>query len=351
MQNLDFDTFMRKGIKAQRAIYKNREIFINQDSRANPPIKIPFQAALRYYMCYPKNAKPKSKIPYTTSDFNAYFDTPSVIWLGHSSGIFGWGDFRILIDPVFCAYASPIFFVNRAFKQAHIFSADTLHQVDILIITHDHYDHLSKQSILALKDKTRLFLVPLQIGAYLRKWGIESSRILELDWWEGICTKIEGLGEISITATPSQHGSARNMRFNTTLWASFVLEFIDKQDLKRVFWSGDGGYGKHFKEIGKEFGSFDLACLESGQFNQAWRFSHSFPNEILQEALDLRTKTILPIHWGRFLAGSHGWSEVATYLKAESSKHNLHFVAPQMGAIYPIGNLESKYTQSWWQGI
>lgn len=313
------------------------EIFINENEQARTTPKVPFKEILKYYYFYPKNAIAPFKLPFSKPNLSD-FDTPHITWLGHSSLFASFKQYKILIDPVFNTYASPIFFINRAFKNAPVYNASDFNELFAVIITHAHFDHLDAKSIKALKDKAKFFITPLKVGRYLRNYGVSEKKIIELDWWGGI-----EFDELKIIFTPSQHSSSRADGKNRTLWASFVMEF--KNVDKRVFFSADGGYFTHFKKIGAYFKEFDLVCLESGQFNKAWPFSHSFPEQILKEAQDLNAKALMPIHWGRFLAGSHTWNEVVNFLYENV---NLPLITPKMGEAYEVG---ASFKQDfWWKG-
>ncbi len=333
--------------------HKNRVIFCNENKDAMLPPKIKIKDILKYYKFYPKNSKPQNNIPYINSNLKAIQEKLCISWLGHSSLFFSYKDITILIDPLFTMYASPIYFINKAFKQTKCYKENDFPNIFAIIITHSHFDHLDKNSVMAINYKTKYFICPLKVGKYLQKWGIKPEKIIELDWWNGIKFSNEIIKKdsistdtiLKITATPAQHNSGRTNKINTTLWASFVLEFY-KPTYKKIFISGDGGYYRHFSLIGETFGGFDLACLESGQYNEAWKFSHSFPHEILREAKDLKTKMVLPIHWGRFLAGSHGWNEVVKYLYREFKSIEMPFVIPKIGQIYYIG--EEIINDIWW---
>lgn len=367
---LDYFSLADKSRKpAQTMTYKNRTIFCNENQEATLPPKVSWKEIARYYLHYPKDAKPKTCLPFTDSDFKIFYPKPSIAWLGHSSLFLTFRHLRLLIDPIFSMYASPLPFINRAFKQTKCFCADDFPDLFAVIITHSHFDHLDKASIMQIQEKTQYFICPLKVGSYLKSWHIPTSKIIELDWWNGValresCAVRKGFDSqdlckdnqestkhqatLRITATPSQHNSARIDGFNKTLWASFVIEFLGDDSLyTKVFLSGDGGYYTHFQRIKEAFGGFDLACLESGQYNQAWRFSHSFPYEIVQEAIDLEAKMVLPIHWGRFIAGTHAWNGVVRYLHQQLPQSGILCAIPQIGQVYTIG--ENPPTLKWWE--
>lgn len=340
-------------LSAPTTYYKNRVVFCNENKDAMFPQKISLRDIINYYKFYPKKSKPKNNIPFARSNFKEVQNMLSMVWLGHSSLFFSFRDITILVDPLFTMHASPISFINKAFKQTKCYKESDFPDILAIIITHSHFDHLDKHSIMSIDYKTKYFICPLKVGKYLQKWGVKEDKIIELDWWNGIkfdCknTDIKSSGQstmLKIIATPSQHNSGRTHRINTTLWASFVLEFYTPT-YKKVFISGDGGYYEHFKLIGDTFNGFDISCLESGQYNEAWKFSHSFPHEILREARDLQTNMVLPIHWGRFLAGSHGWNEVVQYLFKEFKSLEIPCVVPKIGQIYYIG--DNAPNDIWW---
>ncbi len=334
--------------KAEQIKHKENLIFANLNKEARFPPKVSFGAIWKYYCNFPKNAKCRGKIPFVDSNFKSIFKNLSFAWLGHSSGFIAFSDIRILIDPIFSMYASPLPFINRAFSGVKCFSANDFGEVFITLITHSHFDHLDKNSIVALKNTSKFFICPLCVGKYLITMGVEKERIIELDWWEGVEFYFQDF-TFRLIATPAQHTSSRGDGFNKSLWASFVVEFSFVEQKKRIFWSADGGYYTHFKEIGEFFGGFDIAFLESGQYNKAWRFSHSFPDEIIQEAKDLHTKVVVPIHWARFVAGSHDWNGVVKYLYKEFKALNLPFFTPKIGQIFHID--EQLEQDCWWDKI
>lgn len=320
--------------KAKQILHKNTLIFINQNPQAALPPNVKLGDVLAFYATPVANAKPPKPLPIANKDFHTIpHSTKSlVVWLGHSSLYMVHNGVHILIDPLFTSYASPVFFVNRAFKAHKVYQKEDFPQIDIVLLTHSHYDHLDKKTLKSLRDNVSYFVVPQGTSQILKKYGIAQDKIIELNWWEGVESKPHAL---RITATPAQHNTKRlGYEANVSLWVSYALELGDK----KVFLSGDGGYYTHFREIGEYFGSFDLALLENGQYNKAWQYSHSFPEQTLQAAKDLRAKVIQPIHWGRFSAGSHAWNEPVDILKTLSQIAGIGYNVPQIGEIYYIGD-------------
>lgn len=333
---------------SKQIFYKNKYIFANENELAQMPPKVPFKHIFSYYTKSIKDVRPKHKLAFVNSDFKRDFDTPKLAWLGHSSAFISFKSFKMLIDPIFSMHASPISFINRAFKEAHCFRASDFDDLSAVLISHSHFDHLDKKSIVKLKDKTPLFITPLKVGKYLKKMQVQ-SKIIELDWGNGLEFVLNEEENIKLFALPSQHNSNRGDGFNKSLWASFAFEFKTKLGVKKLFYSADGGYFTHFKRIGEYFGGFDLACLESGHFNKAWAHSHSFPDQIVQEAVDLKARAVMSIHWARFRAGTHGWNEPVKYLKKAFKELNIPYITPQMGQFVDLSEkFGENLMQEWW---
>lgn len=284
---------------------------------------------------------PKVQIPSIKSNLKA-LQKDSFVWFGHSSYMIWLGGKSILIDPILQDNAAPVPFIIKAFDGADIYTSDDLPKIDFLIITHNHYDHLSKKTIKALAHKVEQAIVPLGVGKYLKAWGIDEERIRELDWDE--VAEFEAFRFHCLTA---RHFSGRGVfDQNKSLWASFLLDFEDK----KLFFGGDSGYGVHFADFGKRFGGVDLAFLENGQFNENWAQIHSFPHQSLQSAKDLRAKTIMSVHNSKFKLAPHAWNEPLEELYTLFSQGKFDFVLlmPQIGQIVPLweGNFTSKI---WWR--
>ncbi len=256
-----------------------------------------------------------------------------VTWLGHSSVIFEMEGLLILTDPVLAKRPSPLPFLGPSrYHQALPIEPEEIPALDAVIISHDHYDHLDYDTILRLRDKTRRFITPLGVGAYLEKWGIPRERITELDWWGQ--TRVGD--RLEIFATPGQHFSGRSLfRRNDTLWASWVL----KGKKFRLFFSGDSGYCPSFREIGRRFGPFDITLMENGQYNEKWRRVHMLPEESFQAFRDLRGKVMIPIHWGTYCLSVHDWYEPAERLLLAARGHESSIVIPRVGETYTSGTV------------
>jgi len=263
-----------------------------------------------------------------------------VLWLGHSALLLEVGNRKIFLDPMLGKRASPLSFIGpKRFKNDFIIKIEDVPNLDAVLISHDHYDHLDYPSIIKIKDKVKMFYVPLGIAAHLKAWGVEESKIVELDWWEA--AKLE---ELTFICTPSHHFSGRGL-FNkdSTLWCSWVI----KGENENVYFSGDSGYSKSFKEIGDKFGPFDLTLLECGQYNKHWADIHMFPEETVRANIDLRGKLLMPIHWGAFKLSLHPWQEPVERLLKEANPLNVKVITPRIGESVILG--KSEPCSKWWK--
>lgn len=282
---------------------------------------------------------PKGRLPMHTLGKNSFGQAENFAyyWLGHASAILELGGQRILIDPVF-DNASPVSLpiIVPRFQEAPI-SRENLPHIDTVLVSHDHYDHLEAATIRHLADKAARFIVPLGVGARLQSWGVPSEKISELGWGDAA-----EIGGVKITAETAQHYSARwRTDRNKTLWASFVLEGAGR----RLYWSGDTGYGPHFAEIGKKYGGFDTVFLEIDAANAGWPQTHMFPEQSVQAALDLGAKRMVPMHWGVFSLGRNPWyTSIDAAVKTAAAK-NLPLDVPKMGEKYRPDTFRN---DGWW---
>lgn len=285
---------------------------------------------------------PRGKLPTQALDAQSFAAAEefAYYWLGHASAILELAGQRILIDPVF-GNAAPLDlpFVVPRIQPAPI-TRQNLPPLDAVLITHDHYDHLEAATIRHLADKVPHFVVPLGVGARLQSWGVPAGRITELGWGDSV-----QLGRLRYTAEEALHYSARwrNDR-NRTLWAAFVIEGAGK----RLYWSGDTGYGAHFAEAGKKYGHFDLAFVEIDAANPGWPNTHLFPEEAIQATRELNAGRLVPIHWGVFGLGRNRWDESIRRAHAEAERQGLRMDVPMMGEKYHPAQYRSR---TWWQEV
>lgn len=284
--------------------------------------------------------EPRDTLPvqYGSNPQSAVDSLCFVTWYGHSAFLIEMEGKRILLDPMLTETPSPVSFGTSRFPNKKPIPLDELTNIDYVIISHDHYDHLDYQSILLLADRAEHFYTALGVGSHLKKWGIPESHITELDWWDSIM--VEG---IELVACPARHFSGRGiLDRNKTQWASWVVN----GKYQKLYFSGDGGYGPHFKEIGERFGPFDLAMMECGQYNKAWKDIHMMPEESVQAGIDVRGEVLMPIHWGAFALAVHEWTEPVERFKKKARKENVSFIHPQIGERFSVG---TDFPQvEWW---
>ena len=287
----------------------------------------------------PKNTVPPRPLPSLKTDLGT-LNGSHVVWFGHSSYYIRTPELTLAVDPVFSGNASPFSFFAKAFPGANDYRPADLGDLDVLVLTHDHYDHLDYKTVVALAPRVRVIVTALGVGAHLEYWGIPPEKIIELDLGESYSPR-DG---VRLTATPARHFSGRSFKRNRTLWMSLVLEISGK----RLFLGGDSGYGAHFAGIGKAYGPFDLAFLECGQYGVHWPFIHMFPEVIPQAARELGAQAVLPVHWGKFSLSMHAWDEpIRRLVKAAESGPVL--VTPRIGEAVPLDGPFPM--ERWWEGV
>ncbi len=286
-----------------------------------------------------KDRKPQDSLPVSKQLIPSRTEgAPQITWFGHSSYLIQQAGLNVLIDPVFFN-AAPVPYMITPFDYEYAHCPDDLPEIDVLIITHDHYDHLDYRSIRQLNRKTKNFVVSAGVGGHLRRWGIATDRIHETAWGESW----EHPQGLKLTAAPARHFSGRRLKRNQSHWSAFVWQYQGMQ----LFLGGDSGYGPHFAEIGREFGPFQLALLECGQYNEMWPNIHMMPEETVQAALDLGAEKLMPVHWGKFALALHGWKEPIERAKAEALKRKLPLFTPELGETSSL----KQDTRAWWSGL
>ena len=288
------------------------------------------------------NKVPESELPQkelTRSYFDNEPQQPRITWFGHSTMFVEMEGMNIFIDPMLGEVPAPHPLLGNArFNKELPISIENLPEIDLVLISHDHYDHLDYGSIQQLKDKVKQFYVPLGIKAHLTEWGVDENKIKEFDWWENAT-----LNGIDFVSTPARHFSGRGFTRNNTLWTSWVL----KSENNAIFFSGDSGYGKHFKEIGEKYGPFDFAMMECGQYNEQWAHIHMTPEETIQASIDIQSKLMMPIHWGTFKLALHEWTDPIVRASRKAQELNVKMTTPIVGEAIVLD--ESKFpSEKWW---
>ena len=301
---------------------------------------------MKEYMCGGERRVPGAPIPLhdPRTDWKR---TPQsglrVTWLGHSTLVFEIDGARILADPVWTQRASPVPFAGPKRFHAPPVSIASLPELDAVLISHDHYDHLDRAAIRALGKRNVRFITSLGVGAHLEAWGIDPARITELDWWEQATLEPSG---VVITATPSQHFSGRTLLDrNATAWSSFHLQGAKHA----VFHGADTGLTPEYTQIRDRFGKFDLVLLEIGAYHPAWGDIHLGPEHALDAHAMLGSGTLLPIHWGTFNLAMHAWDQPIETLAAHAPSRGVQLLTPMLGqAVEPsqVGELTP-----WWRSV
>ncbi len=269
-------------------------------------------------------------------------DSEILVWFGHSSYFMQIHGKTFLVDPVLSGSASPVPGSVKAFKGSDIYKAEDLPFIDFLLITHDHYDHLDYETVLALKDKINVVICGLGVGAHFEHWGFDTDKIIERDWDETI-----DLGNnFTVYTTTARHFSGRGFTRNKTLWLSYVLQTPSM----KIFIGGDSGYGTHFEEAGEKFGPIDLAILENGQYNEAWHYIHMLPEETLKAALNLKARRFLPVHSSKFALSRHSWDEPLSVLSGLNKSVGIPMVTPMIGQLVKLDIKEQVFSE-WWRNI
>lgn len=291
----------------------------------------------------PKYIKPKTAIPTVPVDFSKIdLNKNCYYWFGHSSYLLILDEKTFLIDPVLTPNAAPVISSNTAFKGTTFIDLNNLPTIDFLLITHDHYDHLDYTTIRKIKPKVKNVICGLGVGSHFEFWGYNANQIQELDWKEKVSFK----NNLEITATPARHFSGRSFfNRNNTLFCSYVI----KSNTKKIFIGGDSGYDSHFKAIGLEFGPFDYAFIENGQYNQAWRYIHLLPEEMPLVIQDINANVIVPVHHSKFALATHHWKEPLEKV-VQYRTEEIIIQTPKIGECVYLEENKANW-ENWWKKI
>jgi L-ascorbate metabolism protein UlaG (beta-lactamase superfamily) len=262
-------------------------------------------------------------------------------WFGHSSVLVEIDGHRVLTDPIWSHRPSPFNWIGPERFFPPPVPLDRLPPIDAVVVSHDHYDHLDRETIRALNQGETKFVVPLGLGAHLEGWGVPTARIVELEWWQD--TKV---GNLTIACTPARHASGRMLIDNDKkLWAGFAL--IGQSH--RVYYSGDTGLFPAMREIGARFGPFDLSMIEVGQYNHAWPDWHIGPEQAVRAHQMVRGRVLLPVHWGLFRLAYHGWTEPIERVLVAAARDGVSVMAPRPGQSQEPA--ASRLVERWWPAL
>lgn len=291
---------------------------------------------------YPR-VTPQDSLPSVKTDLKSIpLDKNIIIWFGHSSFFLQLDSVRILADPVFSGKASPLPGGIRAFKGSDIYTAQDMPEIDYMLLSHDHYDHLDYATAKALQPKVKKVICGLGAGAHYERWGYNEQQILEKDWGDQVPVK----PGFNIFTESTHHESGRGLTSSQSLWVSF---FIQSPNLS-VYYSGDGGYSDRFKKIAAQFGAVDWAIMECGQYNKAWQSVHELPEEVAQATTELKAKNLLPVHHSKFTLARHPWDEPLEQISLLSQSRPYKLATPMIGEVVRLNDSAQVFRQ-WWKGV
>ncbi|EEK78661.1 MBL fold metallo-hydrolase [Bacillus cereus] len=286
--------------------------------------------------------RPMKNLPIVLSNKNNE-SLESVTWFGHSASLLKIEGKKLLLDPMLGDASSPFpVFNSKRYSGTFSLEREDLQEIDAIIISHNHYDHLNYKSIMQLKDRAKHFYVPTGVAQYLIKWGVSPSKISEHNWWDEVT-----FDNIKLVCAPARHFSGRSMTDrDRSLWCSWL---ILGQETK-VFFSGDSGYAPHFKEIGDKYGPFDLTLMECGQYDPRWSAIHMLPEETVQAHIDVKGELLLPIHWGAFTLALHEWSDPIERVTKEAKRLGVNITTPQIGDSITLKSKDYP-SAAWWREV
>lgn len=301
-----------------------------------------FSVLTEFFFGKSKRSEPKTILPNQKIDLKSLNPSENyLVWFGHSSYFIQIDGVKILVDPVFSGSASPIYFTTKAYKGTDVYSVSDFPEIDYLLISHDHWDHLDYLTILELDKKVKKVICGLGVGEHFQKWNYDLDKIIEKDWWDEIIVN----DSFKIALTPARHFSGRAFSRNKSLWTSFVL----KSKNFSIYVGGDSGYDTHFKEIGEKYGPFNLAMLECGQYNKNWKYIHMMPNEVVQASIDLKSEKFIPVHWSKFSLALHAWDEPIKAVTEVAKARNVQHIHPIIGEKISLDS--THISKIWWENL
>ncbi len=302
-----------------------------------------FEATKKWFLGAP-NREPSGLVPIVRPDVEAYSGPVAGIhltWFGHSSVMLEIDGQRILTDPVWGERVSPSrFFGPKRFFAPPLELAE-LPKIDLVAISHDHYDHLDRQTVVSLAETGSNFVTPLGVGERLRSWGVSDHQITELDWWQDAW-----FGTLQLVCTPARHFSGRGLRDrNRTLWSGWAMIGAGA----KVLYSGDSGMSPHFAEIGRRLGPFNLAMMDTGAYDSSWADVHMGPEQAVAAHHMVGGEVLLPVHWATFNLALHGWTEPGERVLSEARRTGTRLVMPRPGERLNLS--DPPEATRWWPEI
>lgn len=298
-------------------------------------------ALLRAALTRGRTGRPAGPVPLAVPDLDAPAAALAVTWFGHSSVLLEIDGHRVLADPVWGERVSPSRLLGPRRLHPAPVPITRLPAVDAVLISHDHYDHLDLPTVRELLEWSAApFVVPIGVGAHLRRWGVPEQRIIERDWDGSV-----RIGDLTIVCTEARHFSGRGLTRNTTQWSSWAV--IGPSH--RAFFGGDTGYTRAFAQIGRQLGPFDLTMVPIGAYSERWPDIHMTPEQAVDAHRDLHGRALMPVHWATFDLGFHRWAEPVQRLRSAAARAGVPLVLPRPGGRTDLRSTAE--VQDWWSPI
>lgn len=328
-------------MKASRAWNSKKNRFGNELKRVDGSF---WEMGLKFFFGGSKHRLPTEPIVSDGIDESKFGTQPAsglrITWFGHSSFLVEIDSLRVLVDPVWTERASPFTWAGpKRFYQPPI-ALEALPSIDVVVISHDHYDHLDAETVKVLSEKVPQWFVPLGVGAHLEHWGVPSTSIAEFDWWEE-----RVVAGVRFVATPARHFSGRSALFldqNKTLWAGWAIQ----GSKRRLFYSGDTALHPEFADIGERLGPFDVTLMETGAYNQLWSDVHLGPEQAVIAHDLVKGGVMIPVHWGLFDLALHGWTEPVERVLVAAQRMNVPIAVLKPGGQFDTD--ASPRVDRWW---
>lgn len=280
---------------------------------------------------------PSKDVPLVKTDLKSIpREKEVVVWLGHSSVFIQMGGKRFLFDPVL-TNKLPVWLFMRPFKGADGYTPDDIPDVDYLIITHDHWDHLDYKTVKALKDRVGTVVCGLGVGQHFAYWGYDEAKIKDVDWGDSVVVN----RDMKLRCLPTRHFSGRLFGRNKALWASYLID-----GKRRIFVSGDGGYDPRFKKIGEKYPNIDLAIMENGQYDKDWKYIHTMPDELPRAINEINPKRVMTYHNSKYALANHKWTEPMDNIYKHAQNQAWQLLTPHIGE--PLWLDKQQRFKKWW---
>jgi L-ascorbate metabolism protein UlaG (beta-lactamase superfamily) len=335
--------FMTNTLNATESSIKVDGKFQNQEISYDTKLSQLWDMTKMYAKAKRKEPAPTKEVPLLSVSREQLdsINTDSVFRLGHSTMLMKVDGKTIMADPVMSERASPVQWAGPKRFHPNPIDIDALPVIDVVIISHDHYDHLDRPALNKLDSKVTQYIVPLGVGQRMINWGVDADKVTELDWWQE--HQVDG---INFAATPTQHFSGRGLfDKDSTLWAGWVIQGQNSN----LYFSGDSGYFGGFKAVGEKYGPFDITMIETGAYNDMWKEIHMLPEESVQAHIDLKGKAMIPIHNGTFDLALHDWYEPFERAQSAAIQHDVQLLTPKFGEQVEIQS--PGIYSAWWREV